>query len=120
MKLNNKFIWLCIIFTTVSCQGFPIPLPGATQTPTITPGGPTLTPSPTNTPTPFPTPVPVVRIDAGDKALFFGDFDAAREQYLTAYNDSTDKAIRAAALWGLGRTELTDGHYELAIQTLTT
>jgi soluble lytic murein transglycosylase len=64
--------------------------------------------------------VPVVRIETGDRALFFGDFDLAREQYLTAYNDSTDKAIKAAALWGLGRTELADGRYQLAIETLTT
>ncbi len=43
-----------------------------------------------------------MRIDAGDQALFFGDYDLARDQYLTAYNDSTDFAVKAAALWGLG------------------
>jgi len=120
MKSKNKLIWLCVIFTTFACQMFPSPVGTATQTPTITPGGPTLTPSPTNTPTPFPTPIPVVRIESGDKALFLGDFDSAREQYLTAFNDSTDKALQAAALWGLGRTELADGRYQLAIDTLTT
>lgn len=43
----------------------------------------------------------------------------AREQYLAAYNDSTDDSLKAAALWGLGRTELADGNYQLAIETLT-
>jgi len=43
----------------------------------------------------------------------------AREQYLAAYNDSTDDSLKAAALWGLGQTELADGNYQLAIETLT-
>jgi soluble lytic murein transglycosylase len=62
----------------------------------------------------------VVRIESGDRALFLGDFESAREQYLAAYNDSNDKSLKAAALWGLGRTELADGRYELALETLTT
>jgi soluble lytic murein transglycosylase len=60
----------------------------------------------------------VVRIDTGDQALFFGDFDLAREQYLAAFNDSTDEAIKAAALWGTGRTELADGRYQEAVNAL--
>ena len=120
MNISNIVVGLCVLTTTLACQVLPAPAPIATETPTITPGGPTLTPSPTATPTPFPTPEPVVRIETGDRALFFGDFDLAREQYLNAYNDSTDKAIKAAALWGLGRTEIADGRYQLAIDTLTT
>jgi TolA-binding protein len=61
----------------------------------------------------------VVRVESGDRALFYGDYDQAREQYLTAFNESTDRSIQAAALWGLGRTELTDGQYQKAIDTLT-
>ena len=120
MKSKNKLIGLCAVVVTLACQIFPAPNPSATQTPTITPGGPTLTPTPTQTPTPFPTPVPVVRIDSGDRALFYGDYDLARVEYLGAFNDSTDKDIKAAALWGLGRTELADGRYPLAVETLTT
>ncbi|MEW6083768.1 MAG: tetratricopeptide repeat protein [Chloroflexota bacterium] len=116
----NKRIWLGVLFITLACQILPSANPNPTQTPTITPGGPTLTPSPTITPTPFPTPVPVARIETGDEALFNGDFDSAREQYLSAYNDSNDKSLQAAALWGLSRTELADGRYDLALQTLTT
>ncbi|HLA08157.1 MAG TPA: tetratricopeptide repeat protein [Anaerolineales bacterium] len=113
-------LWPCIVFTMFACQVFPSPVATATQTPTITPGGPSPTPSPSPTSTPLPTPIPVLRIDAGDKALFLGDFDSAREQYLSAFNDSTDKGLQAAALWGLGRTELADERYPLAIETLTT
>ena len=51
--------------------------------------------------------------------MFFGDFDAARQEYLAAFNDSTDDSLRAAALWGLGRTELADGRYQQAIDALT-
>ena len=120
MKIKQKLIGLCVLTFTLACQFIPSADPIPTETPTITPGGPTLTPSPTSTPTPFPTPVPVVRIETGDRALFFGDFDSAREQYLNAYNDSTDKGLKAAALWGLGRTELADEQYQLSIETLTT
>jgi soluble lytic murein transglycosylase len=120
MHLTKKLAWLWIGCLISACQAFPIPipLPISTVTPTNTPG-----PAPTNTPLPTPTPLPtmepVVRIDTGDKALFFGDYDLAREQYLAAFNDTTDNAIKAAALWGLGRTELADGHYQLSLDALT-
>ncbi len=117
MNSTKKLAWLWIAFLLAACQSFPIPLPVATVTPTHTPG-----PTPTNTPlptsTPLPTMEPVVRIDTGDRALFFGDYDLAREQYLAAFNDSTDDAIKAAALWGTGRTELADGRYPEAINAL--
>ncbi len=108
--------WLWAIFVIAACQAFPAPNP--TAIPSITPGGPTLTPSPTLTPTPLPTLPPVVRIEAGDQALFYGDFDLARQQYLSAYNDATDVFVKAAALWGLGRTELADGNYQTALERL--
>ena len=100
-----------------ACQPFPAPIP--TAVPSITPGGPTLTPTATITPTPASTLPPVVRIDAGDQALFYGDYDSAREQYLAAYNDATESAVKAAALWGLGRTELSDENYQTALERFT-
>ncbi len=114
----KKLTWLWAIFIFAACQPFPAPIP--TAIPSITPGGPTLTPTPTITPTPPPTLPPVVRIDAGDQALFYGDYDLARDQYLTAYNDSTDFGVKAAALWGLGRTELADENYQAALDRLNT
>jgi soluble lytic murein transglycosylase len=118
MNLTRKLAGLGFVLVMSACQNFPLPVPLPTAAPTNTQG-----PPPTNTPLPAPTfpPTmePVVRIDAGDQALFFGDFDAAREQYLAAFNDSTDDAIKAAALWGMGRTELADGRYQEAINSLT-
>lgn len=100
-----------------ACEAIPAPIP--TAVPSITPGGPTLTPTATITPTPPPTLPPVVRIDAGDQALFYGDYDTARDQYLTAYSESTDPAVKAAALWGLGRTELSDENYQTSLERFT-
>ena len=115
MNPSTKLIGLWLIFVVSACQM--LPTPGPTPTPTITPG-PSPTPTALPTATPLPTPVPVVRIDSGDKALFFGDYDTAREQYLAAYNDATDASLKAAALWGLGRTELADGQFQRAIDNL--
>src|SRR6266508_1465387 len=78
MTLPQKLTWLWAIFVIAACQAFPAPIP--TAIPSITPGGPTLTPTATITPTPLPTLPPVVRIDAGDQALFYGDYDSARDQ----------------------------------------
>jgi soluble lytic murein transglycosylase len=121
MHPTQKLAWLLLSLVITACQGFPVPLPVplpiATAAPTNTQG-----PPPTNTPLPTPTPPPtmepVVRIDTGDQALFFGDFDLARKQYLAAFDDSTDDAIKAAALWGTGRTELADSRYQEAISAL--
>jgi soluble lytic murein transglycosylase len=116
MNFTKKLAWLSLVFVIAACQNFPLPVPLPTAAPTSTQG-----PRPTNTPPPTPTPLPtmepVVRIDTGDQALFYGDFDTAREQYLTAFNDSTDDAIKAAALWGTGRTELADGRYPEAVNS---
>jgi peptidoglycan lytic transglycosylase len=118
MHLTKKLAWLWMACVISACQAFPIALPSiSTVTPTNTPG-PTPTNTPLPTPTPLPTMEPVVRIDTGDKALFFGDYDLAREQYRTAFNDTTDNAIKAAALWGIGRTELADGRYQESLDAL--
>ena len=119
MHVTRKIAWLWIACLTSACQALPIPNPLhiLSATPANTPG-----PTPTNTPfptsTPLPTMEPVVRIDTGDQALFFGDYDLAREQYQTAFNDTTDNAIKAAALWGLGRTNLADGRYQESLDAL--
>jgi soluble lytic murein transglycosylase len=120
MNPIKRLIWLGCVFAFSACQALPTPAPEASSpTPTITPG-PSPTPTPPPTSTPLPTPPPVIRIESGDQALFYGDYDSARQQYLAALNDATDPALKAAALWGLGRTELADGQYKVAIATLTT
>jgi tetratricopeptide (TPR) repeat protein len=118
MKRMTKILWLWIILALSACQASPAPRATVTPAATTTAGPiPTLPTSPA--PTPFPTPVPVIRVESGDRALFNGDYDRAREQYLAAFNDSTDRAIQAAALWGMSRTELADGRHQTAIETLT-
>ena len=116
MRSYKKWIGLWLILVLSACQMLPAPPP--TTTPTITPG-PSPTPTPLPTSTPLPTPPPVVRIDTGDKALFFGDYEKARVEYLGAFNDAEDDALKAAALWGLGRTELADGNFQQALDHLT-
>ena len=122
MNLTKKLAGLSLSLVIAACQNLPVPLPVslpiATAVPTETQSPPpTTTPPPT--PTPLPTLEPVVRIETGDQALFFGDYDQAREQYRTAFDDSTEDAVKAAALWGLGRTELADGRDQEAINELT-
>src|SRR5689334_22758443 len=67
--------------------------------PTSTPSQ-TFTPEPTFTPTITPTPLPTARVGVGDHAFFNGDYDTALVHYQTAYKDSPDPMIRAAAKWG--------------------
>ena len=62
--------------------------------------------------------MPIVRVGSGDKALFNGDIEAAMLQYREASRDTSDPDIRAAALWGLARSQYTDDRYTDAIATL--
>jgi len=116
MERIQKIICLGFAIIISACQALPIPLPLATAT--ITPG-PSPTPTSTATATPLPTQAPVLRIESGDTALFNGDYDLARQQYQSAFNDATDNSVKAAALWGLGKTEIADGNYETALSALT-
>ena len=93
-------------------SGLPTIPPGWTQTPSP---APSLTASPTSPPT--PTPVPVARVEKGDQALAEGDFDSALAQYQAAYKDTTDPALRAAALWGQARVQYRDQRYVEALAT---
>jgi len=88
----------------------PTPQPTYTLTPP-----PTATSTPTPIPSPTPTPPPEVRVAEGDHALFNGDYEAAQVAYNTALNASSDPAIRAAALLGLGRYHYLTGVYPNAL-----
>lgn len=112
-------MWLGLIAVICGCNIPATLAPVPTSVFTSTPGGPTPIPTETIAPTPMPTLEPVVRIEAGDKALFYGDYELAREQYNAALIDSTDRPVQAAALWGLGRTELADSNFQPAIDLLT-
>ena len=123
MNSINKIIGLCFILMMSACQALPIPINLPTAIPTVPAGAPGTAPSPTTLPpsvaTPLPAAPPILRIESGDTALFHGDYELARQQYQGAFNDATDNAVRAAALWGLGRTELADEQYQFSIDRLT-
>ncbi len=104
---------LAAVIAGCSILSGPPPLPFfPTATPTLVPS-----PTATLTPTPAPTPVPLVRVANGDQALFDGDVDAAAADYRTALSESNDPQVKAAALWGLARTQAADARH---VDTLTT
>jgi soluble lytic murein transglycosylase len=116
MKSKRLLLWLWVLISLAGCNlpssGLTVPL-GPSATPSLTP-----TPSPSPTPTPTPTPIPAVRVETGDQALFNGDYARARSEYQIAFSTSTDAQVRAAALWGLGRTEYEAGVYASALEAL--
>ena len=67
---------------------------------------------------PTETPVPIVRVTSGDRALFNGDYEAAVQEFTAAAANTDDPGVRAAALWGLGRAQFSDGRYDPAIATV--
>lgn len=73
---------------------------------------------PRSGPPPTPTPEPIVRVASGDRLLFNGDYEGAIQDYLTAAV-TDDPAIRAAALWGLARSQYADKRFDAALETLT-
>ena len=111
---------LLMAFVLTACSGFPISVPaGLTVTPsaTYTPETP---PPPTGTATPVPVPTiaPLIRIQSGEQALFYGDYETARREFKSAYRDGDSSQVKAAALWGLSRTEYADGRFSNALAAL--
>ena len=125
--MNRRIASLCLLVTLLAgltgCSGdAPIILPFlASQTPTATTtptASQTPTPTATPTPTPTPTPLPAARIEQADWSLFLGDYEAALAEYQTALDAAGDDEVKAAALVGLGRTQLLLGSPLLALNYL--
>jgi peptidoglycan lytic transglycosylase len=115
-RLLRALLGFGLAAVVFSCSFLPFGSP-ASPSPSNTPGPtPTFTPSPI--PTPTETPVPIARVGSGDKALFNGDVDTAMSEYRAAVGDTTDPNIRAAALWGLARSQYEDARYNDAVTTL--
>jgi soluble lytic murein transglycosylase len=89
-----------------------------TPTPTSTPTA-TLIPTATATPTPSPTPLPSVALDAAQKALLYGDWDTALQEYQAVLATAEDEGRRAMAQFGLGCTYLRAGRYGEALGAFT-
>lgn len=117
MKLPIRILLGLWLASVISACGIPLPAipPGWTLTPSLVPS---LTPSPA--PSATATPIPIVRVEAGDHALFNGDYETALAHYQTAYRDSSDPVVRAAAKWGEARTQYADGRLEDAATALQT
>ena len=118
MNRMRTFFGLLITLALTACSGAPIPIgttatPSATNTPVSSP-----TATATVTPTPAPPITPLTRIQSGEQALFYGDYETARREFETAYRDGSSSQIQAAALWGLSRTEYANGRYTKAIEVL--
>jgi soluble lytic murein transglycosylase len=59
-----------------------------------------------------------MRIQEGELALFYGDYETARKEFESAYRDGDSSQVRVAALWGLSRTEYADGRFANALASL--
>jgi soluble lytic murein transglycosylase len=102
------------VILSLLLTGCNAPIPAPTSTPTVT-----ATSTPTLTPTPTPTPEPVVRLEAGDRALFCGDWTTAISEYQSAIDGAGDLTIQASALLGLGDALVRSGRIWEGIDTLT-
>ena len=113
----------CLLFLVLFVTACTLPAGGGawwpTATQTVTPTA-TLTPTPTVTPTPTPTPTPQPSgwLEAGQRALFEGDWETAQKAFHQAQQQSTEPQIQAAAQLGLGRLALLSRHYADALSTL--
>ncbi len=118
MKRTRRLLGLLLVLALSACSILPnlptIP-PGWTVTPSVT-----ITPPPTFTPTVTPTPLPIARVYSGDHALFNGDYETALALYQTAFQDSPDPLVQAAAKWGEARIHFTETRYQEALNSLQT
>lgn len=120
----KRIVFAILLGLLLASCSFPGPLPFflATPTPTQPPTAtltptplPTATPTPTPLPTATPTPLPIARIEAGDQALFTGDYDKAKVEFQVG-QVAPDPEIQAAALLGNGRIEYDKGNYTGALE----
>ena len=122
--MKKLFLTMLVLALAIQACSFPA-LSQATSTPTQTPlPTSTQTPIPTSTatstpiPTPTPTPAPLVRVASADHAVFNGDYATALTEYTSAYENTSDPAIQAAALLGQGRVHYLTGIYPNALNEL--
>ena len=70
---------------------------------------PTLLPTNTPLPTATPTPLPAARVELGDRAIFYGDWETAFAEFQEALENSPDSEIQFAARLGIARTHYLAG-----------
>jgi len=113
-KLRPFFAWsLALALSACSTlQNLPTAAPTESAAPQTAAPAPTLISSPT------PTAPPLARVERGDHALFNGEYENALQYYQTAYKDSPDPAVQAAAQWGAGRVHFAEERYAEALAAL--
>jgi soluble lytic murein transglycosylase len=120
MNRLHTLFGIFLAFALTACNAVPISVSvGSTVTSSAT-GTPKALPTATGTATSTPAPpiTPLTRIQSGEQALFYGDYDNARKEFEAAYRDGGNPQIQAAALWGLARTEYADNRYSAALTWL--
>lgn len=93
----------------------PTATPGPSPTLTITP---TITSTPTQVPT--ATPVPEVRVNAGEKAIFDGNYPFARQEFQAVISSSSDEIVLRRAIWDLAKTDFLSDDFPAALESLRT
>jgi soluble lytic murein transglycosylase len=72
----------------------------------------------TPTPTLTPTSTPVQLVDAGDQAIFAGDYDSALEIFQSALSASSDPSVIARSNLGIGQAYFEQSNYAPALEHL--
>ena len=117
MKLINKALIVILLLSLTACDLSSLPTipPGWTLTPPTS-----ATPRPSPSPTITATPAPVIRVEDGEQALFNGDYPGALIHFQTAFQDSSDPLVQAAAKWGEARAYYGDERFDEALLALVT
>lgn len=112
-RFLQSFLLACLLLSTACSASLPgakslepSALPPASQAASPAAN----TPLPTDTPTPVPTPTPTLqpeaRVQNGDDALWYGDYDTAVREYQSVLVGNPDPELASAAHLGLGKIAL--------------
>ncbi|GAB4540859.1 MAG: transglycosylase SLT domain-containing protein [Anaerolineales bacterium] len=112
-KLRPFFAWSVALALTACSTLQNVPAPAESAAPQTA-----AAPTATMPPSPTPTPPPIVRVERGDHALFNGEYENALQYYQTAFKDSPDPAVQAAAQWGAARVHFAEERYPEALNAL--
>lgn len=120
MSNSKKALPLVVLIALALACNLPAPFLTAGTPQPDSPLIPSVTPTATLTPLPSPTPTPppAARVERGDQALFYGDWDTALAEFQNALETSPDPDVRFAALLGLGKTYFQAGNYTEAQSVL--
>ena len=117
MIFNRTILQAAIVLALAACNTPPlVPTPTLTEAPLPELPTPPEIASPTE-PTPITT-SSIVRIQSGEQALFYGDYEEARTEFESAYDGGDSPEVKAASLWGLARVEYADERYDTALEIL--